>query len=81
MKLSAKTLQVLKNFSTINPSIMFESGNVLSTISPQKSIMAKAKIDESVETNFGIFDLNRFLGVLSLFNDPNLSFHENFVKI
>jgi len=81
MKLSTKTLQVLKNFSTINPSIMFEAGNQLATISPQKTIMAKAKIDETIETDFGIFDLNRFLGVLSLFNDPSLSFHENFLKI
>lgn len=81
MKLSAKTLQVLKNFSTINPSIMFETGNQLVTISPQKTIMAKAKIDENIETDFGIFDLNRFLGVLSLFSDPSLSFHENYVKI
>jgi len=81
MKLSTKTLQVLKNFSTINPSIMFEAGSQLATISPQKTIMAKAKIDETIETDFGIFDLNRFLGVLSLFNDPSLSFHENFLKI
>ena len=81
MKLSAKTLQVLKNFSTINPSIMFETGNQLVTISPQKTIMAKAKIDENIETDFGIFDLNRFLGVLSLFSDPSLSFRENYVKI
>ncbi len=81
MKLSTKTLQVLKNFSTINPSIMFEAGSQLATISPQKTIMAKAKIDETIETDFGIFDLNRFLGVLSLFNDPSLSFHENYLKI
>jgi hypothetical protein len=60
---------------------MFEAGSQLATISPQKTIMAKAKIDETIETDFGIFDLNRFLGVLSLFNDPSLSFHENFLKI
>lgn len=81
MKLSTKTLHVLKNFSTINPSIMFEKGNQLITISPQKTIMAKAKIDETIETDFGIFDLNRFLGVLSLFTDPSLLFNDNYVKI
>lgn len=81
MKLSGKTIQVLKNFSTINPSIMFEKGNVLNTISPQMTIMAKAKIDENIEKDFGIFDLNRFLGVLSLFNDPELKLYENYVKI
>jgi len=81
MKFSGKTIQVLKNFSIINPSIMFEKGNVLSTISPQMTIMAKAKIDEEIEKDFGIFDLNRFLGVLSLFNDPDLNLHDNYVKI
>jgi hypothetical protein len=81
MKLSAKTIQVLKNFSIINPSLMFEEGNSLCTISPQKSIMAKAKIDETIEKNFGIFDLNRFLGVLTLFSEPTLTLFDNYVKI
>lgn len=81
MKLSAKTIQILKNFSLINPSIMFTQGNVLSTISPLKMIMARAQIDETIEKDFGIFDLNRFLGVLSLFDDPELLLCDNYVKI
>lgn len=81
MKLSARTIQILKNFSLINPSIMFTQGNVLSTISPLKMIMARAQIDETIEKDFGIFDLNRFLGVLSLFDDPELLLSDNFVKI
>lgn len=81
MKLSAKTIQILKNFSSINPSIMFNAGNTLSTISPLKTVMARAQIDETIEKDFGIFDLNRFLGVLSLFNDPELLLCDNYVKI
>jgi hypothetical protein len=81
MKLSAKTIQILKNFSSINPSIMFNTGNVLSTISPIKTVMARAQIDETIEKDFGIFDLNRFLGVLSLFDDPELLLCDNYVKI
>lgn len=81
MKLSARTIQILKNFSLINPSIMFTQGNVLSTISPLKMIMARAQIDETIEKDFGIFDLNRFLGVLSLFDDPELLLCDNYVKI
>ena len=81
MKLSARTVQILKNFSLINPSIMFTQGNVLSTISPLKMIMARATIDETIEKDFGIFDLNRFLGVLSLFDDPELLLSDNYVKI
>jgi len=81
MKLSAKTIHILKNFSSINPSIMFNTGNVLSTISPLKTVMARAKIDETIEKDFGIFDLNRFLGVLSLFDNPELLLCDNYVKI
>jgi len=81
MKLSAKTIHILKNFSSINPSIMFNTGNVLSTISPLKTVMARAEIDETIEKDFGIFDLNRFLGVLSLFDNPELLLCDNYVKI
>ena len=81
MKLSAKTIQILKNFSMINPSIMFNEGNILSTISPIKTVMARATVDETFEKDFGIFDLNRFLGVLSLFSEPELILFENYVKI
>mgnify|MGYP003344556423 CR=1 FL=1 len=81
MKLSGKTIQILKNFSTINPSIMFNKGNVLSTISPLKTVMARVTIDENIEQDFGIFDLNRFLAVLSLFDDPELILCENYVKV
>jgi hypothetical protein len=81
MKLSAKTIQILKNFSSINPSIMFKEGNILSTMSPLRTIIAKATIAETIERDFGIFDLNRFLGILSLFNEPDLFFTDTFVKI
>jgi hypothetical protein len=81
MKLSAKTIHILKNFSSINPSIMFSAGNILSTISPIKTVMARTEIDETIEKDFGIFDLNRFLGVLSLFDDPELILCDNYVKI
>lgn len=81
MKFSGKTMQVLKNFSTINPSIMFKAGNTIRTISPQKTILSTCHIDEIIDGDFGIFDLNRFLGVLSLFDEPELLLEEASVKI
>jgi hypothetical protein len=81
MKFSNRTLSILKNFSTVNPSIMFRCGNTLNTISPQKTIMAKASIDDTIEADFGVFDLSRFLSVLSLFNEPQLILNDSFVKI
>lgn len=41
MKLSARTINILKNFSTINPSIVLKPGNTVTTISTNKTIMAR----------------------------------------
>ena len=77
MKFSSETLGVLKNFSTINPSIVFKPGSVVRTISPQKTVMAAATIDETVETQAGVYDLSRFLSTLSLFENPDVVFGED----
>lgn len=69
MKLSTETLTVLKNFSTINTGIVFKPGNVVSTVSSQKNILADAEIPDTFPTGFGIFDLNNFLSVISLYKD------------
>lgn len=74
MKLSVKTIQVLKNFSSINQSIYFTQGNKIKTISPMKTIMAEASVQEMFPRDFGIYDLNQFLGVVSLFEEPDLDF-------
>jgi hypothetical protein len=80
MKLDQRTILVLKNFSSINPSIVVKPGNVLTTMSPSKTILAKAKVNQEFE-DFAIYDLSKFLGTLSLFNDPELTFNEKNVTI
>tara|TARA_Y100000385_G_scaffold73790_1_gene74450 strand:+ start:1903 stop:2553 length:651 start_codon:yes stop_codon:yes gene_type:complete len=77
MKFSSDTLSVLKNFSTINPSIVFKPGSVVRTISPQKTVMAAATIDETVETQAGVYDLSRFLSTLALFDNPDVVFGQD----
>ena len=75
MKLSDKTLSVLKNFSSINQSILFKQGNKLRTISVMKNILAEATITEEFSKDFGIYDLNQFLNVnTSIFKSPDLDF-------
>ena len=74
MKLSDKTLSVLKNFSTINQSILFKQGSKLRTISVMKNILAEATITEEIPTDFGIYDLSQFLNGLSLHQSPELDF-------
>ena len=74
MKLSDKTISVLKNFSSINQSILFKEGNKLRTISVMKNILAEATISEEFAKDFGVYDLNQFLNGLSLHQRPELDF-------
>ena len=74
MKLSDKTISVLKNFSSINQSILFKQGNKLRTISVMKNILAEATISEEFAKDFGVYDLNQFLNGLSLHQRPELDF-------
>ena len=74
MKLSDNTLSLLKNFSTINQSILFKQGSKLRTISVMKNILAEATVDEELPKDFGIYDLNQFLNGLGLHQNPELDF-------
>lgn len=73
LKLSTNTIQILKNFSAINPSLRIKPGSTLSTISSSKSILARAKVEETFENDMAIYDISRFLSALSLFKDPDLA--------
>ena len=82
MKLSDNTLSLLKNFSTINQSILFKQGSKLRTISVMKNILAEATVQEELPKDFGIYDLSQFLNGLSLHQSPELDFeNEGFVMI
>ena len=81
MKLSKRTQAILKNFAGINQSIVINPGNVVQTISNVKDVFAKATIEETFDTKVSIYDVNEFLGVLSLFEDPELDFTANSVKL
>ena len=77
MKLSESTLSLLKNFSTINQSILFKQGTKLRTISVMKNILAEATISEELPKDFGIYDLGQFLNGLSLHHNPDLDFQDD----
>lgn len=82
MKLSKETLTKLKYLSEINSNLFISRGNVLKSVNPSRSLMGQTKIAEEFDVDeFGIYDLNEFLGVLSLFEDPELEFSPKFVKI
>ena len=80
MRLSENTLNVLKNFATINQGIVVKPGKVLRTISSNKAILAEANVEESFPTEFGIYDLNKLLGVISQNkNSPEVEFEKDFL--
>lgn len=81
MKLSKQTLGILKNFSTINQSIVIKPGNVIQTISDVKDIHARVEVQEEFPCEIAIYDLNEFLGVISLFDSPELDFGDDCVVI
>ena len=82
MKLSNETVEVLKNFSTINQNILVKEGTKLRTMSTMKNILAEAVIPESFMKEFGVYDLNEFLGVLSLTSDPEIEFnHDSYLTV
>lgn len=74
MKFSNETISVLKNFSNINPGLVFKPGSAIRTMHPQKTVMASATVSENFKQVARIYDLSRFLATLSLFDDPDVEF-------
>ena len=72
MKFSERTLTILKSFSTINKSILMKEGNTLRTITPEKTLIASATIPDQLPSEACIYDLSRFLSILSLHTSPDV---------
>lgn len=80
MKLSENTVEILKNFSSINTGLVVKPGNHLRTISSTKAILADAEIDETFDQEFGVYDLNKLLAILSMNKkDPEVSIEKEFL--
>lgn len=81
MKLSKETLAIFKNYAQINSNLLLKEGNKISTKAEPATIASEVIVAEEFPIEFGIYDLNEFLGALSLFEDPELEFNEKFVSI
>lgn len=79
--ISKQTLSILKNFSGLNSNILIKPGNTIKTITPSKNGMAEATVTEDFPVEFGIWDLQKFLGVVSLFSNPVFNFGSKSVTI
>ena len=81
MKLSKETIEILKNFSDINQSLLFNEGNKIKTMNSLKNILAHANVKEDFPRQFAIYNLTEFLGYLSTMSEPELSFEESHIKV
>lgn len=81
MKISSETISILKNFSGINANLVFKPGKELKTISEAKTIMANASILEDFPVEFGVYDLNEFLSLYNLMEDPSLQFSDKYLTM
>jgi len=81
MKLSSDTINILKNYATINQNLMIKEGKEITTMSAMKNIMARADVEETFPHDIPIYDLDNFLTSLSLFKNPNLDFQGTYVNI
>lgn len=81
MRISKDTLAIIKNFAQLNTNLVFKPGNNITTITATKTVMADAAVAEMFPQEFGIYDLNQFLGVMSLFDTPELTFTDSYVLI
>jgi hypothetical protein len=81
MKLTPETVEVLNNFASIQPNILIQQGNELNTLADARNIMGSATLNQSFPSKVAIYDLPEFLSVLSLIDDPELSFDDQFLTV
>jgi len=81
LKLNQNSIEVLKNFAAICNNIQFKTGNVVKTRSASNTVIGMATLDQTIPTDFAVFDLSKFLSVLSLYKDPELDFNDRYVSI
>jgi len=81
MQISKETIDILKNFASINSNILIRKGNAVSTISTAKNIFAKATVAEDFPVEVPIYDLNSLLALLTLMENQNVEFGDKSLTI
>jgi len=81
MELNDTTINILKNYATINPNIVINEGNQVKTISVARNVLSTSEVSVEFPQTFSIYDLNEFLSVLSLVDQPRLRFEKEYVVV
>ena len=74
VKIDEEFYKILINYNSINPSVIFKKGNVISTCSIDKTLWSAYKHGLNIEQEFAIIDLAKFLNTLN--EVANLQDHE-----
>jgi hypothetical protein len=74
-------MEVIRNFGTINQNLVFRKGNVLRTIADAKNVLAQATLDEEFPQDFGIYDVNEFIGAFNLIEDGTVHYQDKHMVI
>ena len=72
-----ETMEIVKNFGSINANLIFRKGDVLRTISDQSNVLARAVLDDTIPRDFGIYDVHQFISAYSLVENGSVDFHDN----
>ena len=81
MHITKETLDIFKNFSRINQSILIKEGNDLKTINDGRNVIGAYDSDETWPTETPIYDLGQFISCLQMFDQPSVNFHESHCDI
>ena len=81
MKISNETLDILKNFSEINQSIVIKPGKKIKTINSLKNILAHADVEEDFPMEVAIYDLTEFLGLLTSLPEAEVEFKDSHLVV
>ena len=70
--ITPRTVEILKNFCSINKSIVIKPGAQLATLSINKNILAVADVEEAFDSEIAIYDLGMFINGLTLLDQPKI---------
>ena len=76
-----ETMEVIRNFGTINQNLVFKQGNVLRTVADAKNVLAKAVLEDEFPQDFGIYDVGEFINVFNLIDEGEVSYYDNHLNI
>jgi hypothetical protein len=74
-------MAILKNYATINQGLIITEGNILRTMSKAKSVVSMAEVDEEFPVGCQIYNLDKFLQILSVFNEPEIDWQDKYAII